>query len=71
MIKDEFAFCLDLWKKKGFCTFDGKTHCEQCAVPYLLYKMITGKVLHGKEMKRLSLKEWESLITWNNEQIMP
>jgi hypothetical protein len=62
MIKEELTFCLGLWKKQGFCTFGGKTHCEQCATPYLLYKMMTGKVLHGEKTKRLSLEEWESII---------
>jgi ASC-1-like (ASCH) protein len=60
-LKNELRFCLKLWKEKGGCTFGGGTRCEQCAVPYLLLKMLTGEVLHG-DMKRLTLEDWEKKI---------
>jgi len=28
----------------------------------LLYKLITGEVLHNKTMKRLTLEEWKKLL---------
>jgi hypothetical protein len=59
-LSDELKFCLELWQKQGHCTFGGRTDCEQCAVPYLLYKLITGNVLHG-DMDRLTLDDWEKL----------
>lgn len=55
---DELSFCLELWEKNGGCAFGGCTRCEQCAVPYLLLKLINGEVLHG-EMKRLTIDEWK------------
>ena len=58
----ELNFCLGLWGKQGYCEFGGYTKCEQCAAPYLVYKMITGKALHGKEMKRLTLEEWKEKL---------
>jgi len=58
--KEELSFCLDLWAKAGSCSFGGKTNCEACGAPYLLYKLCTGKVLHG-EMKRLCLEDWVQL----------
>lgn len=60
-LKKELKFCLQLWQNKGYCHFGGYTKCEQCAAPYLLYKLITGKVLHGKKIKRLSLQNWLDL----------
>ncbi len=57
----ELKFCLDLWKKQGGCQFGGKTKCEECAVPYILLKFISGDVLHG-DMKRLTLEDWEEKI---------
>lgn len=51
---EELKLCLDLWSKQGFCNFGGKTKCERCAVPYLLYKLITGEVIH----KKLTLDKW-------------
>jgi hypothetical protein len=56
---EELEFCLDLWKKQGKCLFGGGTKCEECASPYLLYKMLTKK--HLDSPKRLDLKEWEAL----------
>lgn len=58
--KEELSFCLDLWKKKGSCSFSGGATCDTCGAPYLLYKLCTGHVLHG-DIKRLSLQEWEKL----------
>ncbi|MFA5755021.1 MAG: hypothetical protein WC909_01485 [Candidatus Paceibacterota bacterium] len=60
-IKEELNFCLKLWEKQGYCNFGGKTKCEECAVPYLLYKLITGEVLHDEKMKRLALEDWKKL----------
>ncbi|MFA5072068.1 MAG: hypothetical protein WC511_07010 [Candidatus Pacearchaeota archaeon] len=59
---DELKFCLELWGKQGYCNFGGKTECEKCGTPYLLYKMATGKVLHDSEMKRLTLSDWKKLV---------
>lgn len=56
----ELEFCLKLWETEGGCTFGGGTRCEQCAVPYLLLKFITGEILHG-EMERLSLDDWKKI----------
>lgn len=58
--REELSFCLDLWEKKGSCSFGGGTSCANCGAPYLLYKLCTGHVLHG-EMKRLSLEDWLKL----------
>jgi len=57
--KEELLFCMDLWDKKGSCLFGNETSCEQCAAPYILYKICTGKVLHDK---RPSKSEWKTLI---------
>lgn len=57
----ELEFCLGLWEKQGYCEFGGYTKCEQCAAPYLLYKLTTGKVLHGK-MERLTLDAWKKKL---------
>ena len=58
--REELSFCLDLWAKKGSCSFGGKTSCDQCGAPYLLYKLCTGHALHGNE-KRLTREEWKDL----------
>ena len=64
----ELEFCLRLWGKQGYCEFGGHNKCEQCAAPYLLLKLINGEVLHGKEVKRLSLKDWkEKLKTFKKD----
>ena len=66
--KDELSFCLDLWAKKGSCSFGGGTQCYQCGTPYLLYKLSTGQVLHG-EMNRLTREDWvllEQKLTENS-----
>jgi len=55
---EELKFCLDLWEKHGGCQFGGKTKCEECAVPYILLKFISGEILHG-DMKRLTLEDWK------------
>ncbi|MDO8647500.1 MAG: hypothetical protein Q7R70_03725, partial [Candidatus Diapherotrites archaeon] len=58
----ELEFCLGLWEKQGFCHFGSLTKCEECAAPYLILKLINGQVLHGKEMKRLTLKDWKKKL---------
>jgi len=60
--EEEIKFCLELWEKQGYCNFGGKTECDNCGVPYLLYKMITNKVIHDSEMERLKLSDWKKLI---------
>jgi hypothetical protein len=52
---------LNLWETEGGCTFGGSMRCEKCAVPYLLWKFISGDILHG-EMKRLSLDDWKNKL---------
>jgi len=59
--KEELKFCLNIWETKGHCTFGNKTKCEQCAVPYILLKFISGEVLHG-DMKRLTLEDWKNKL---------
>ncbi len=61
-LKEELGFCLKLWEEKGGCTFGGGNNCEECAAPYLLLKLISGEVLHGDDMKRLSLEDWEAVV---------
>jgi hypothetical protein len=46
---------------QGHCGFGGQTKCEECAAPYLLWKLSTGEVLHGK-MQRLTLDDWKKKI---------
>ncbi len=60
-IKHELGFCLELWEKQGHCGFGGKTKCEECAAPYLCYKLLTGKALHDEGQKRLTLAEWKKM----------
>lgn len=59
---EELKFCLKLWKEQGYCEFGGYTKCNECASPYLMLKLINGEVLHGKEVKRLSLSDWENKL---------
>ena len=59
---EELKFCLDLWGKQGYCNFGGTTQCKACATPYLLYKLITNKILHDENMQRLSLDDWKELF---------
>ena len=61
-LKHELDFCLSLWEKQAGCGFGGTTKCEGCGAPYLCYKLITGKALHGEGQKRLSLSEWKKLL---------
>ena len=61
-LKEELKFCLTLWEEQGHCNFGGKTKCEKCASPYLLYKLISNNVLHDKNMKRLALEDWKKLV---------
>ncbi|MFH0833305.1 MAG: hypothetical protein V1889_01550 [archaeon] len=58
-LKEELKFCLKLWKEKSGCHFGGSTKCEQCATPYLLLKLISGEILHDKNMQRLTLNDWK------------
>lgn len=58
----ELEMCLDLWEKQGHCEFGIYTECTKCAAPYLLLKLISGEVMHGKDMPRLSLNEWKSRL---------
>jgi len=58
---EELEFCLKLWETKDGCTFGGKTKCQNCAVPYLLLKFISGEVLHGN-IQRLSLNDWKNKL---------
>lgn len=55
----EIEFCLKLWGEKGGCAFGRKTECEKCGAPYVLWKLISGEVLHGEKMKRLTLGDWK------------
>lgn len=57
----ELRFCLDLRERESGCTFGGGTRCEECAVPYLLLKFLTGEVLHG-DIQRLSLTDWREKL---------
>jgi len=57
----ELDFCIDLWEKQGYCEFGEYTKCENCGAPYILYKMITGKALHG-DIKRLNLGDWKEKL---------
>lgn len=58
----EMEFCLELWKKNGGCEFGGSTKCKDCATLYLLLKLINGEVLHGKNIKKMSLDDWEKRL---------
>ena len=57
----ELEFCLDFWKKQGKCEYGGSTMCEQCAVPYVIWKITTGEELRGK-MERMTLEEWQQKL---------
>ena len=61
-LTDELKFCLKLWEEKGGCEFGGSTKCEQCGTPYLLWKLISSEILHGKDMKRLTLNDWKEKL---------
>ncbi len=58
----ELEFCLALWDKKGYCQFGKRTNCLDCAAPYILLKLINGEVIHGEEVRRLSLYEWQQKL---------
>jgi len=56
---EELKFCLELWERQGYCEFGGERKiCEQCAVPYLLWKLLTGEVIHEK----VGLREWKEKV---------
>lgn len=57
----ELEFCLRLWQKDQGCSFWWWTKCEQCAVPYLLWKLLTWEVLHW-DIKRLTLQDWKEKL---------
>lgn len=56
--KNELKFCLDLWEKQWWCTFWWSTKCHECAVPYLLLKLLSWETLHW-DIKRLTLEDWK------------
>jgi len=58
----ELEFCLKLWKESGGCEFGQTTKCKECAAPYLLLKLINGEIIHGKDVKRLTLNDWEKKL---------
>jgi len=57
--REELLFCLDLWNKRGACSFGKETKCQNCGAPYLLYKICTGEVIHER---RLSYDDWKALV---------
>ncbi|MBR9678550.1 MAG: hypothetical protein GOU97_04640 [Nanoarchaeota archaeon] len=59
---EELEFCLKLWKEKGGCEFGGQKSCEGCGAPYVLWKLASREVLHGKDQKNLTLKEWKQKL---------
>ena len=59
---EELKFCLKLWEKQGYCEFGKKTNCKDCGAPYVLWKMVSGEIIHGPNYKRLSLDEWKNKI---------
>ena len=59
---DELDFCLKLWGEKGYCEFGKHTNCEECGTPYLLLKLITGEVIHGPNVNRLTLEDWKEKL---------
>lgn len=63
----ELQFCLDLWEEQGGCFFGGGTRCGQCAVPYILWKLMTGEAIHGR-MERLKLEDWRKKLTSLNDE---
>lgn len=54
----ELEFCLNLWSTWGYCNFGGRTNCSECGCPYLLWKYLTGEVLHDSDMERLTVVDW-------------
>ncbi len=58
----ELEFCLKLWKESGGCEFGKITKCKECSAPYLLLKLINGEIIHGKDVKRLTLNDWEKKL---------
>ncbi len=61
-LKAELDFCMKLWEEQGHCTFGEKTQCSQCAAPYVLWKLLTGEVIHGDQIPRLTLEQWHRKI---------
>ncbi len=56
----ELKFCLKLREEQWGCSFWWWNKCEECAVPYLLHKFISWKILHW-DVDRLSLQDRKSL----------
>jgi len=65
----ELEFCLSLWEKRGYCEFGKHTNCKQCASPYLLWKLITGEVIHGENIERLTLENWKDKLKVYNSKV--
>jgi len=61
-LKKELEQCLQLWEKQGYCTFGQETKCEQCALPYLLWKLLSGEIIHGPDQPRLTLDQWKEKL---------
>lgn len=57
----ELKFCLKLREEEWWCTFAWWNKCDQCAVPYLLYKFISWEVLHW-DIERLTLENRKQLV---------
>ncbi len=57
----ELKFCLKLREEEWGCSFGWWNKCDQCAVPYILYKFISWEILHW-DIKRLDLEDWKILI---------
>jgi len=58
----ELEFCLKLWEERGFCKFGKLTKCDECASPYLLLKLISGEIIHGDNINRLTLNDWKNKL---------
>jgi len=58
----ELEFCLKLWEERGYCKFGKLTKCDECASPYLLLKLISGEIIHGDNINRLTLEDWKNKL---------
>ena len=59
---EELNYCIEFWGKQGYCTFGGRTNCEACGTPYILLKLFSGEILHGKGIARLTLVDWRKKV---------
>ena len=57
----ELILCIDHMKKSGGCQFGAGKICDQCGTPYLLWKMISGELLCGEELKATN---WEQKLAY-------